>query len=108
MTIVELIDFFNGFSVIKGFVKPHNKRTLLWIVAGIGYFLSSIIDNLTATIILITILRKLLSEKEDRMWFAGIVIIAANAGGSWSPIGDVTTTMLWIGGKVTAPTLMEN
>ncbi len=107
MTIVELVDYFNGFSVIKNFVKTHKKRSLLWIIAGLAYILSSVIDNLTATIVLITILRKLLKEHTDRMWFAGIIIIAANAGGAWSPIGDVTTTMLWIGEKVTAPKLME-
>lgn len=107
MTIVELVDHFNGFSVIKGFVKTNKKRTLLWVIAGLAYILSSIIDNLTATIVLITILRKLLANHNDRMWFAGIIIIAANAGGAWSPIGDVTTTMLWIGDKVTAPKLME-
>lgn len=107
MTIVELVDHFNGFSVIKGFVKTKSKTKLLWIVVALSYILSSIIDNLTATIVLITILRKLLANREDRMWFAGIIVIAANAGGAWSPIGDVTTTMLWIGEKVTAGKLME-
>lgn len=107
MTIVELVDYFNGFSVIKGFVKTQKKRSLLWVIAGLAYVLSSIIDNLTATIVLITILRKLLANHNDRMWFAGIIVIAANAGGAWSPIGDVTTTMLWIGDKVTAAKLME-
>lgn len=107
MTIVELVDYFNGFSVIKGFIKTHQKRTLLWIIAGLAYILSSVIDNLTATIVLITILRKLLADHNDRMWYAGIIVIAANAGGAWSPIGDVTTTMLWIAEKVTALKLME-
>ena len=107
MTIVEIIDHFDGFSTIKGFVKTNKKRTLLWIVCILGFLLSSIIDNLTATIVLITILRKLLPDAKDRMWYAGLIIIAANAGGAWSPIGDVTTTMLWMGKKVTAGKLME-
>lgn len=107
MTIVEIIDHFDGFSTIKTFVKTNKKRTLLWIVCILGFFLSSIIDNLTATIVLITILRKLLPDAKDRMWYAGLIIIAANAGGAWSPIGDVTTTMLWMGKKVTAGKLME-
>src|SRR5690554_6342780 len=107
MTIVEIIDHFHGFSAIKGFIKTNKKRTLLWIVALLAYVLSAIIDNLTATIVLITILRKLLSKSEDRIWFAGIIVICANAGGAWSPIGDVTTTMLWMGNKVTALKLME-
>ena len=107
MTIVEIIDHFNGFSTIKSFVKTNKKRTLLWIVCILGFILSSIIDNLTATIVLITILRKLLPENKDRIWYAGLIIIAANAGGAWSPIGDVTTTMLWMGNKVTAVKLME-
>lgn len=107
MTIVEIIDHFHGFSAIKGFIKTNKKRTLLWIVGFLAFTLSAIIDNLTATIVLITILRKLLSKAEDRIWFAGIIVICANAGGAWSPIGDVTTTMLWMGEKVTALKLME-
>ncbi len=107
MTIVEIIDHFNGFSTIKTFVHTHKKRKLLWVIACLAFILSSIIDNLTATIVLITILRKFLENQEDRMWFAGIIIIAANAGGAWSPIGDVTTTMLWMGNKVTAAKLIE-
>lgn len=102
MTIVEIVDHFHGFSTIKGYIRTNKKRTLLWIVSGLAFILSAIIDNLTATIVLITILRKLLNNANDRIWFAGIIIIAANAGGAWSPIGDVTTTMLWMGEKVTA------
>ena len=94
MTIVEIIDHFNGFSTIKNFIKTNKKKTLLWIVCILGFILSAIIDNLTATIVLITILRKLVPEREDRIWYAGLIIIAANAGRAWSPIGDVTTTML--------------
>tara|TARA_R110001592_G_scaffold325782_4_gene606278 strand:- start:186848 stop:188200 length:1353 start_codon:yes stop_codon:yes gene_type:complete len=107
MTIVEIIDHFNGFATIKRFIKTNNKRTLLWIIAVLAFVLSAIIDNLTATIVLITILRKLLTKSEDRIWFAGLIIIAANAGGAWSPIGDVTTTMLWMGKKVSAGKLIE-
>lgn len=107
MSIVEIIEHFHGFSTIKGYVKTHNKRTLLWIIAILAFILSSIIDNMTSTIVLITILRKILDKREDRIWYAGLIIIAANAGGAWSPIGDVTTTMLWIGDKVTTPKLME-
>lgn len=107
MTIVEIIDHFNGFSTIKGFIKTNKKRVLLWIVAILAFILSAIIDNLTATIVLITILRKLVPDSKDRIWFAGLIIIAANAGGAWSPIGDVTTTMLWMGKKVSAAALIE-
>jgi Na+/H+ antiporter NhaD/arsenite permease-like protein len=105
MTIVEIIDHFHGFSTIKKFIKTNKKTTLLWIVAGLAFILSAIIDNLTATIVLITILRKLLDKSSDRIWFAGLIVITANAGGAWSPIGDVTTTMLWMGGKVSAEQL---
>lgn len=107
MTIVEIIDHFNGFATIKDFIKTNKKRTLLWIIAILAFLLSAIIDNLTATIVLITILRKLLPDAKDRIWYAGLIIIAANAGGAWSPIGDVTTTMLWMGKKVTAVKLVE-
>jgi Na+/H+ antiporter NhaD/arsenite permease-like protein len=107
MTIVEIIDNFNGFSTIKGFIKTNSKKKLLWIVAILGFVLSAIIDNLTATIVLITILRKLISDSTTRTWYAGMIIVAANAGGAWSPIGDVTTTMLWMNGKVSALKLVE-
>lgn len=107
MTIVEIIDLHRGFEVIKGYVKTRNKRQLLWIIGILAFFLSAIIDNLTTTIVLITLLRKIVPEKTDRWWYAGIIVIAANAGGAWSPIGDVTTTMLWIGGKVSAGKLVE-
>ena len=107
MTIVEIIDHFEGFSTIKRYIKSNKKRTLLWIVAILAFVLSAIIDNLTATIVLITILRKLLADGKERIWYAGMIIIAANAGGAWSPIGDVTTTMLWMGNKVTAMKLVE-
>lgn len=107
MTIVEIIDYFNGFSAIKSFVNTNSKVRLLWIFSFLAFILSAIIDNLTATIVLITILRKIIHDKEDRLWFAGLIVIAANAGGAWSPIGDVTTTMLWIGDKVTTLNLIK-
>ncbi|HSQ46095.1 MAG TPA: sodium:proton antiporter NhaD [Lutibacter sp.] len=107
MTIVEIIDYFDGFATIKGFVRTKSKKRLLWIFAFLAFILSSIIDNLTATIVLITILQKIIQDKNTRLWFASLIIIAANAGGAWSPIGDVTTTMLWIAKKVSAAKLME-
>ena len=107
MTIVEIIDHFNGFATIKRFIKTKKKSMLLWIMCILAFILSAIIDNLTATIVLITILRKLIKENKDRLWFAGLIIIAANAGGAWSPIGDVTTTMLWMGKKVSTLELIK-
>ena len=101
MTIVEIIDYFDGFSTIKTFIKTKSKVRLLWLFTTLAFILSAIIDNLTATIVLLTILQKIIKEKEMRLWFAGLIVIAANAGGAWSPIGDVTTTMLWIANKVT-------
>ncbi|WP_299334883.1 sodium:proton antiporter NhaD [uncultured Psychroserpens sp.] len=101
MTIVEIIDYFDGFSTIKSFIKTNSKKKILWIFAILAFILSAIIDNLTATIVLISILQKIVKDRSVRIWYAGLIIIAANAGGAWSPIGDVTTTMLWIGKKVT-------
>lgn len=102
MAIVELIDAHDGFDLITVRIKQLNKRKLLWIVAFIAFFLSAILDNLTTTIVIVSLLRKLIKDDKDRLVFCGVVIIAANAGGAWSPIGDVTTTMLWIGGQITA------
>ena len=107
MTIVEIIDYFDGFATIKGFIRTHVKVRLLWIFSILAFILSAIIDNLTATIVLITILQKVIQNRNTRLWFAGLIIVAANAGGAWSPIGDVTTTMLWIGKKVTTPELIK-
>ena len=107
MTIVEIIDYFDGFATFKNFIKTKSKKKLLWIFAILAFILSAIIDNLTATIVLITILQKIIKDKNTRLWFAGLIIIAANAGGAWSPIGDVTTTMLWIGKKVSAGGLVK-
>lgn len=102
MTIVELIDSHEGFAVITDRIKTTNKRKLMWIIGILTFFFSAALDNLTTSIVMISLLRKLVADKEDRWLFAGLVIIAANAGGAWSPIGDVTTTMLWIGSQVTA------
>lgn len=108
MTIVEIIDYFDGFSTIKTFIKTKSKTRLLWLFTTLAFVLSAIIDNLTATIVLITILQKIIKDKELRLWFAGLIVIAANAGGAWSPIGDVTTTMLWIANKVTPASLIAH
>jgi Na+/H+ antiporter NhaD/arsenite permease-like protein len=102
MTIVELIDAHNGFDVITNRIRTRNKRVLLWMISLITFFLSAILDNLTTTIVMISLLRKLISNEQDRWFFAGIIIISSNAGGAWSPMGDVTTTMLWIGHQITA------
>jgi len=107
MTIVEIIDLHRGFEVLKTAVRTRSKRKLLWIIGVLAFILSAIIDNLTATIVLVTLLRKLIHKREDRLWYAGMVVIAANAGGAWSPIGDVTTTMLWIADRVSALGLIE-
>jgi len=108
MTIVEIIDYFDGFATIKTFIKTRSKKKILWIFSFLAFILSAIIDNLTATIVLISILQKIIKDRETRLWFAGLIVIAANAGGAWSPIGDVTTTMLWIGNKVTTALLIEH
>ena len=107
MTIVEIIDLHRGFEILKGAVTTKSKRRLLWIIGILAFILSAIIDNLTATIVLITLLRKLVYDRNQRLWYAGMVVVAANAGGAWSPIGDVTTTMLWIANKVSALGLIE-
>jgi len=106
MTIVELIDAHDGFEIITHRIQTTNKRKLVWIVSIITFFLSAVLDNLTTTIVLISLLRKLIAEKQERLLFAGLVVISANAGGAWSPIGDVTTTMLWIGGQITAGSIV--
>lgn len=107
MTIVEIIDLHRGFSVLKEWVQTRSKKKLLWIIGILAFILSAIIDNLTATIVLVTLLRKIVPERSERLWYVSLVVIAANAGGAWSPIGDVTTTMLWIGKKVTTVGLVE-
>ncbi|KFX69792.1 sodium:proton antiporter [Pseudomonas taeanensis MS-3] len=108
MTIVELIDAHEGFKVITDRIRTNKRVTLLWMVALITFFLSAALDNLTTTIVMVSLLRKLVADQKERWFYAGIVVIAANAGGAWSPIGDVTTTMLWIGNQITASGIVVN
>lgn len=107
MTIVELVDAHEGFAIITDKIKTKNKVKLLWIISVLTFFFSAALDNLTTSIVMISLLRKLIADKHDRWFFAGIVVVAANAGGAWSPIGDVTTTMLWIGGQLTTMTIIK-
>ncbi len=108
MTIVELVDANEGFGIITDRIKATSKVTLLWIVGFLTFFLSAVLDNLTTTIVMVALLRKLVADQKERMLFAGLVVIAANAGGAWTVIGDVTTTMLWIKGKIsTLPVMRE-
>ena len=107
MTIVELVDAHEGFSIITDKITTKNRVKLLWIVSVLTFFFSAALDNLTTTIVMVSLLRKLIDDKYERWFFAGIVVVAANAGGAWSPIGDVTTTMLWIGGQLTTMTIIK-
>ncbi|MDQ2656723.1 MAG: sodium:proton antiporter NhaD [Bacteroidota bacterium] len=107
MTIVELIDSHQGFRIITDRIRTRNPKILLWVVCWITFFLSAILDNLTTSIVMVSLIRKLIPDKKMRMFFAGMIIIAANAGGAWTPIGDVTTTMLWIGGQITTLNIMK-
>ena len=107
MTIVEVVDAHDGFNVITDRIKTTRMTTLLWLIGFVTFFLSAVLDNLTTTIVMMSLTRKLLGQREDRLFFAGIIVIAANAGGAWSPIGDVTTTMLWIGGQITALAIIK-
>ena len=102
MTIVEIVDKHDGFSIITNKITTTNKRKLLWIIGILTFFMSSVLDNLTTSIVMCALLRKLIADQKTRWFFCGMVILGANAGGAWSPIGDVTTIMLWIGGQVTA------
>ena len=106
MVIVELIDAHDGFEVITQRIQTTNKRKLVWIVGIITFFLSAVLDNLTTTIVMVSMLRKIIPSHNDRLMFAGLIVISANAGGAWSPIGDVTTTMLWIGNQVTTANII--
>ena len=106
MVIVELIDAHDGFEVITQRIQTTNKRKLVWIVGIITFFLSAVLDNLTTTIVMVSMLRKIIPSHKDRLMFAGLIVISANAGGAWSPIGDVTTTMLWIGNQVTTANII--
>ena len=107
MTIVEVVDAHNGFEVITSRIRTTKLSSLMWLVGFVTFFLSSILDNLTTTIVMVSLMKKLLDKRDDRLFFAGIIIIAANAGGAWTPIGDVTTTMLWIGGQITTVAIMK-
>jgi Na+/H+ antiporter NhaD/arsenite permease-like protein len=108
MTIVELVDAHHGFKFITDRIKTKNPIVLLWVVCFVAFFLSAVLDNLTTTIVMVSLIRKLIPDKEMRLFFAGMIVIAANAGGAWSPIGDVTTTMLWIGGQISAGSIMTS
>jgi len=107
MTIVEVVDAHNGFEVITSRIKTTKQSSLMWLVGFVTFFLSAVLDNLTTTIIMISLMKKLLENHEDRLFFAGMIVVAANAGGAWTPIGDVTTTMLWIGGQITTLAIMK-
>lgn len=101
MTVVEVVDAHDGFAVITSRLRAHTLATLAIFISAVTFFLSAVLDNLTTTIVMVSLMKRLLREREDRLTFAGLIVISANAGGAWSPIGDVTTTMLWIGGQVT-------
>ena len=107
MTIVEVVDAHDGFEVITSRIRTTQLSSLMWLVGFVTFFLSAILDNLTTTIVMVSLMKKLLDKREDRLFFAGMIVIAANAGGAWTPIGDVTTTMLWIGGQVTTAEIMK-
>ena len=108
MTIVEVVDAHEGFLAIISRIRTTRLSTLMWLVGFVTFFLSSILDNLTTTIVMISLMKKLLDKRDDRLFFAGIIVIAANAGGAWTPIGDVTTTMLWIGNQITTLAIMKS
>ena len=107
MTIVEVVDAHDGFEVITARITTTRLSQLMWLVGMVTFFLSAILDNLTTTIVMVSLMKKLLDRHDDRLFFAGIIVIAANAGGAWTPIGDVTTTMLWIGGQITSLAIMK-
>src|SRR5688572_4507263 len=108
MTIVELVDAYQGFRIITDRIRTRNPKTLLWVICWVTFFLSSLLDNLTTAIVMVSLVRKLVPNKDMRLFFAGMIVIAANAGGAWSPIGDVTTTMLWIGGQISAFSIIKS
>lgn len=107
MTIVEVVDAHNGFDVITSRIRTTRLPSLMWLVGFVTFFLSAVLDNLTTTIVMISLMQKLLAKHDERLFFAGLIVIAANAGGAWTPIGDVTTTMLWIGGQITTLAIMK-
>lgn len=107
MTIVELVDAHQGFRFITDRIKTKNHKTLLWIICWVTFFLSAVLDNLTTAIVMVSFIRKLIPNKDMRLFFAGMIVIAANAGGVWTPIGDITTTMLWIGGHISTAGIIK-
>ncbi|MEK7347058.1 MAG: sodium:proton antiporter NhaD [Pseudomonadota bacterium] len=107
MAIVEVVDAHNGFEILTSRIKTRSLSGLMWLVGFVTFFLSAVLDNLTTAIVMVSLMKKLLDQREDRLFFAGAIVIASNAGGAWSPIGDVTTTMLWIGGQITALEIMK-
>jgi Na+/H+ antiporter NhaD/arsenite permease-like protein len=107
MTVVEMIDSHNGFALITNFIKTRSKRKLLWLVAVLAFFLSAVIDNMTTAIVMTALMCKLIPDKKERWWFSAIIILASNSGGAWSPIGDVTTILLWVKGTVTPMPLIK-
>lgn len=107
MTIVELVDIHGGFTVVTSHIRTNKKRKLLWLVCAVTFVFSAVLDNMTTTIVMLLVLRKLVEDKEERWLYAGMIVVAANTGGAWSPIGDVTTIMLWVKGNVTAVALIE-
>jgi Na+/H+ antiporter NhaD/arsenite permease-like protein len=108
MTIVELIDLHGGFDLLTAKIRTRKKVVLLWVVSGLAFFLSAILDNLATAIVMTSVVAKLVDDRKDRLWFVGMIVIACNAGGAWSPLGDVTTTMLWVQHKVTADAVVVN
>ena len=106
MTIVDLIDSHGGFNVITDHIKTRNKHKLMWLLAFITFFMSAALDNMTTTIIMVMLLRRIIADQKERWIYASLIVIAANSGGAWSPIGDVTTIMLWMRGNVTSTALM--
>jgi Na+/H+ antiporter NhaD/arsenite permease-like protein len=108
LTVVEIINAHQGFNIISDNIKAESKRKLLWLLGIVAFFLSSVLDNLTTTIVMIALLQKLIENKNDRWIMGGALVIAANAGGAWTPIGDVTTTMLWIGGQITSGAIIKS
>jgi len=107
MTIVEVIDAHDGFTVITSLIRTTKQVTLMWIVCFVTFFLSAVLDNLTTTIVMISLMKKISDSQEDRLFFAAMIVVAANAGGAWSALGDVTTTMLWIGGQITPLAIID-
>lgn len=107
MTIVELVDIHGGFTVITNHITTRRKRTLMWVICCVTFIFSAVLDNMTTTIVMLLLIRKLILDQQERWLYAGMIVIAANTGGAWSPIGDVTTIMLWVKGNVTAPALVS-